>query len=53
MKYYINFKYENYDIETIEETNSYKDAKYLLQEYQMNGGNYWISKRATKEYYKN
>ena len=52
MKYYINFRYQNFDVETIEETNTLKDARYLLKNYTMIGnGNYWISKKATKEYY--
>tara|TARA_R100001510_G_scaffold37773_1_gene34105 strand:+ start:1569 stop:1733 length:165 start_codon:yes stop_codon:yes gene_type:complete len=53
MKYYINFRYHNLDIETIDETNSFKEAIFLLKNYRMSGdGSYWISKRATKEYYK-
>ena len=61
MKYYINSRLNNFDIqgdiETIEETNTLKDANYLLQKYNMReayfkiGFKFWISKKATKEYY--
>ena len=48
---YINFKYGNQDIETIEECETFKEAKYLLKEYQLSDrtGNYWISQRKVQE----
>ena len=49
--YYINYRYENGPIETIEAEESYKEAKRLLNEYRGIAGNYWISRRATKDYY--
>ena len=47
---YINFKYENQDIETIEECKTFKDARYLLKEYKLadRSGSYWISQRKVK-----
>lgn len=49
MKKYINFKYNNQPTETIDEAKDFKEAKYLLNEYQMSGqGRYWISNRPTK-----
>lgn len=54
MKYYINYSYDGREIETIDFADNYKTAKYLLNEYQISGGcSYWISKRATKDYYLN
>jgi hypothetical protein len=48
--YYINYRY-NGTVETVDETNSLKDAKYLVREYNMafNGGCY-ISKRSTRDW---
>lgn len=52
MKYYLNYSYDGKEIETIEETDNYKDALYLLKEYRMGCmKNVWISKRATKDWY--
>jgi len=55
--YYINYKDDNYTpaigygIETIDEAETRKEAIYLLREYRLSGGNFYISKRATKEWY--
>jgi hypothetical protein len=47
--YYINGSYNN-EKETIDETETFKDAKYLLNEYRLayqgTGFNVWISSRA-------
>ena len=50
--YYINGKYQG-QIETVDETESFKDAKYLVAEYRMAFGSewqLWISSRSTKEW---
>ena len=53
MKYYINYSYDGKEIETIDDTDNLNSAKYLLGEYRLSGGgSYWISKRATKDWYK-
>lgn len=47
---YINYKYNEYHgIETIDSCETFKEAKYLLKEYQLadRSGNYWISQRST------
>jgi len=52
--FYINFKYTNMPIETIEECKTRNEANYLVGEYTYGGGQpnckYWISKRSTKEW---
>ena len=52
--FYINFKYANMPIETIEECETRKEAKYLLGEYTHGQwdtlSKYWISTRSTKEW---
>lgn len=55
-KWYINYRYENEPVETLEACDSYKEAKYLYKEtcaaYRSCGCcRIWISKRATKDYY--
>lgn len=52
-KYYINFKCQySGDIETIEALEcKRKDAIVLLREYDLVGIGYYLSKRATKQYY--
>jgi hypothetical protein len=48
-KYYIQFKYENCPLETVDEFDTLKEAKLMLREYQMSsGGTYRISTRACK-----
>lgn len=55
--YYINYKNDNYitaigyDIETIDEAETRKEALYLLKEYRLSGGNFYISKKPTKCWY--
>lgn len=55
--YYINYKNDNYTpaigygIETIDEAETRREALYLLNEYRLSGGNFYISKRATKYWY--
>lgn len=55
-KWYINFQYENQPIETLEDASSYAEAKGYLQEerlvYRNSPARVWISKRATKDWYK-
>ena len=56
MKYYINFRYGNEPIETLEDAEDYKTARYYLQEERLAYGNcpearVWISTRATKDWY--
>ena len=48
---YINYKY-NGENETIDECDKFRDAKYLLSEYQMSDpyGEYWISSRKCKNW---
>jgi|TARA_R110000851_G_scaffold169094_1_gene315244 hypothetical protein len=49
--YYINYKYSNSTgTETVDETKSFKNAKYLINEYRLSDsvGKYWISQRACK-----
>jgi hypothetical protein len=43
--YYINHKHEAFGTETIDEAETKKEALYLLNEYRLSGGNYYISKR--------
>jgi hypothetical protein len=43
--YYINHKHETFGSETIDEAKTRKEALYLLNEYRLSGGNYYISKR--------
>ncbi len=49
--YYINWNNQYNGIETVDETTTYKDAKYLVNEYNLafNGGCY-ISQRCTNEW---
>ena len=50
---YINYKFNNsIGTETIDQAKTYKEAKYLLSEYQISDpyGNYWISKRAVNKF---
>ena len=50
---YINYKFSNaIGTETIDETETYKNAKYLVSEYQLSDpyGNYWISQRPCKSW---
>tara|TARA_R110002012_G_scaffold161029_1_gene323182 strand:+ start:1244 stop:1393 length:150 start_codon:yes stop_codon:yes gene_type:complete len=47
---YINYKYNNQN-ETVDEAETFKEAKELLKEYQMLQGEYWISKKACKNWY--
>jgi len=55
--YYINYKNDNYTpaigygIETIDEAETRREALYLLKEYRLSGDNFYISKRATKDWY--
>ena len=49
--YYINHKHERFGTETIDEADTRKEALYLLREYRLNGGNFYVSKRATKDWY--
>lgn len=51
---YINYQYECEPIETIWEGKSRKEARRMPGEYTYGGhyqGRYWISTRATKDYY--
>ena len=52
-KYYVNFKCQySGDIETIEGLEcKRKDAILILNEYKLVDSGYYISKRATKQYY--
>jgi len=49
--YYINYTDDNYTpgigygVETIDEAKTRKEALYLLNEYRLSGGNYYISKQ--------
>ena len=48
---YINYKFNNaIGTETIDETETYKEAKYLVSEYRLSDphGNYWISQKPCK-----
>ena len=48
---YINYKFSNaIGTETIDETEVYKEAKFLVSEYQKADpyGNYWISQKPCK-----
>jgi hypothetical protein len=47
---YINFKH-NKEVETIDSAETYKEALYLLTEYQMSDpyNEYWISKKNHNE----
>ena len=50
---YINYKFSSsLGTETIDETETYKNAKYLVSEYQLSDpyGNYWISQRPCKSW---
>lgn len=51
-KYYINYRCQ-YDgtIETIEELDNWSECKYLITEYKLVSSAYYVSKRATKDYY--
>ena len=49
---YINFRCEN-GIETIEALETRKEARELLKEYNLISSGYYISQRATKDYYNN
>jgi len=46
---YINFKY-NRQNETIDECETKKEALHLLREYQLSGGQYWISNKKCKNW---
>ena len=49
-KYYINWKSE-YGLETVDETTSAKDARYLVREYNLAyGGGCYISQRSCKDW---
>ena len=54
-KWYINYQYERQPIETLDEHESYQEAKAMLAEHRMAYRNsparVWISKRATKDWY--
>lgn len=50
-KYYINFKCPYNGIETIEGPIPLKDARELIAEYKRVSPNYYISSRATKQFY--
>ena len=52
--YYINYEDDNftpcigYGVETIDEADTRKEALYLLNEYRLSGGKFYISKKPTK-----
>jgi len=50
---YINIKNNN-EVETVDQFKTYKEAKKMLQEYQMSDSynNYYLSQRATNYWYK-
>ena len=53
---YINYKFSSsLGTETIDETETRKEAKYLVSEYQLSDpyGNYWISQRPCKAWTEN
>jgi len=48
--YYINWK-SQYGLETVDETTTYKDANYLVNEYNLAfGGGCYISQRCTNDW---
>ncbi len=47
--YYINIRY-NGAVETVDEFETYKEARLMLIEYRMGDSGYYISKRSTKEW---
>lgn len=53
-KYYIQFKYPDCDIETVDEFDTRSEARKMLTEYLMvGGGTYYISTRCCKAWKEN
>lgn len=51
-KRYIQLKSDYGQLETVDEFDTYKEAREMLKEYQMlSGGHYYMSQRACKDWY--
>lgn len=52
-KKFINFQCDNLPVETVDEFDTFKEARAMLKEYRLvGGGYYWISQRPTKDWYR-
>jgi len=52
---YINGKYQNHDTETIDQFETYREAREMLREYRVAFGyeySLWLSQRSTREWRK-
>ena len=48
---YINTKTKEFGVDTIDQFETYKEAREMLKEYNMLSGHYYISSRCTKEWW--